>query len=1064
MPDFDITVLAIQIDAEQKSLFFDGKIESNWQLIPGAPTAESLELELNSQRSSIGAITTGFLAADMKIGDENGAVELSLAAEFGESFFFRGDWSNPDDLSLGTLLGYVSKSFTLENHAVPTILEDLVIADIAASFDTGTKDFTFSIETKFPLDQKELDAVISIELTHNDGKYMRKISGIVTVGDLEFDLIFNQDEAAGAIFLAAYENKAGKDESIKALVELITNDTNILTAADGISFNLKDALLVIDKGATTKILFGLDIGGGLDISKLPLVGKMLPANATVRMTFQPLLTNQDFAATDLDEVRTLVPAGGYQLPHEAKERFGFNMQLLIGKEGIDLSLPIGLGADGKPDKTQLPTTSADANTSVATISPPATSANINWFVIRKQLGPVTFGRVGIQFQDALLYFLLDASISLAGLTISLDGLFVSSALNPIHPHFGLHGLGIDYKNGPLEIGGAFLRQTFTDPQGNAYDTYDGTAIIRTEKFALAALGSYSFYQGHPSLFIYAFADWPLGGPSFFFITGLAAGFGFNRRIVAPGIDDVKSFPLVEEAVSGVPGSTDDLSVELGKLHEVIPPAIGEYFLAVGIRFSSFNVIDSFVLLTVGFGTELEVDVLGLSTLVIPTPEEGKAAEPLAEIQMALKAVFNPDKGYLKVQAGLTPTSYILSRNCHLTGGFAFYTWFKDNPVEGAAAGDFVLTLGGYHPRFQPPAHYPKVAPLGFNWQVTSELVVKGDFYFALMPSAVMAGGHLSATWESGNLKAWFQIGADFIISWKPYFYDASMYLDMGVSYTYQFFGTHHITVDVGADLHIWGPEFSGKAHVHLWIVTFDVNFGAGSSQEPPELTWQQFREGFLPDNAKWENVSVTRGLVKRMGTDSDPLFVINPKDFMLETSSVLPVTASNHALADSNTNIHIGSMKITDTVTSTHNITIRRGNTDRTADFTYTPIKKHVPGALWGARFKHSESETEDERLVKDACMGFTIQGRPVTPSSQTHDVAREKLLNDPEPFGQSIAYEPSVTLGSEWLKSTGVREQVMNEIEAKVAARNTLLASLGFQETYHPNKELAAEFILTTT
>ena len=54
--------------------------------------------------------------------------------------------------------------------------------------------------------------------------------------------------------------------------------------------------------------------------------------------------------------------------------------------------------------------------------------------------------------------------------------------------------------------------------------------------------------------------------------------------------------------------------------------------------------------------------------------------------------------------------------CHLTGGFAFYVWFGDNPHSG----QFVLTLGGYHPDFSPPSYYPSVPRLGFNWPVSSE--------------------------------------------------------------------------------------------------------------------------------------------------------------------------------------------------------------------------------------------------------------------------------------------------------------------------------------------------------
>jgi hypothetical protein len=977
-----------------------------------------------------------------------------------------GSTGKDQNIPINVLLQELAKKFDIENK-IPKPLENLIVQNLKLSFNTQTKDFTFSLETKFPIDKKELDAVIKIELKHNDNKYTRKISGVVTVGDLQFDLIFQQAQDADTVFLAAFENKAGKDESIQPLVELMLDQNDpknkdIIDAAAGISFNLKDALLVIDKGQTTKILFGLDIGGGIDLSQMPLVSKMLPENASVRMTFQPLLTNQNFLEPDLNKIRTLVPAGGFQLPKEAKERLGFNMQLMISQQLLDFSLPIGVNdVKSQPATAVVPTTNTTSTTNTS-VAPPASAGNVKWFVIQKQLGPIHFGRVGVQYEQSQLYFLLDASLSLAGLTISLDGLYVSSTLNPIQPKFGLHGLGIDYKKGSLEIGGAFLRQTITDKAGNTYDTYDGAAVIRTEKFALAAMGSYAYYQGHPSLFIYAFIDVPLGGPAFFFVTGLAAGFGYNRRVVVPALDSVKTFPLVAQAMSGPPDTTKGLSGVINQLHEVIPPATGEYFLAVGIRFSSFKIIDSFVLLTVNFGQEFEVDVLGISTLVIPTPDAGSNMEPLAEVQLALRAVFNPDKGYLKIQAELTAASFILSRNCHLTGGFAFFAWFKDS--DGASAGDFVLTLGGYHPQFKPPAHYPKVAPLGFNWQVIPELIIKGDFYFALVPSAVMAGGHLSATWTSGNLKAWFNVGADFIISWKPYFYDASMYLDMGVSYTFELFGTHHITVDVGADLHLWGPEFSGKAHVHLWIVTFDVSFGAHSRLEPPALNWDEFRKSFLPDNSKWGSVSVTKGLVKQLGTEADPLFVINPKDFRMETTSAIPITTSAQGLGDSNTNIHIGSMKITNNITSTHDIVIKLGTNDVTSDFTFTPVKKHVPGALWGSIFKHSENETEDQRLVKNACMGFSIQGKPITASQETHDVASEKLLNNTELFenGKPITFGAPISLNGKWLKSKDVRNSITQNIEAKITERNNLLKALNILESYHPNKELASEFILT--
>jgi len=81
---------------------------------------------------------------------------------------------------------------------------------------------------------------------------------------------------------------------------------------------------------------------------------------------------------------------------------------------------------------------------------------------------------------------------------------------------------LSFANGPLEIGGSFLREKVLR-NGEAVDDYSGTATIRTEAFSLMAMGGYTTLNGHPSLFLYAILDKQIGGPAFFFVEGLAAG-------------------------------------------------------------------------------------------------------------------------------------------------------------------------------------------------------------------------------------------------------------------------------------------------------------------------------------------------------------------------------------------------------------------------------------------------------------------------------------------------------------------------------------------------------------
>lgn len=281
--------------------------------------------------------------------------------------------------------------------------------------------------------------------------------------------------------------------------------------------------------------------------------------------------------------------------------------------------------------------------------------------MQKSFGPLHVAHVGLSYQDGQVTALLDASLAVGALSLALDGLAASAALSDLTPHFTLHGLSVDYHNGPVEIGGSLLRVDRGDR-----DEYDGAVILRTTALTLAAIGSYSYYQGHPSFFVYALLDYPLGGPAFFFVTGLAAGFGFNRRLTMPEIDRVASFPLVQWASDPASSPTANnqganaLLDALTQLSDYIPPSTGDYFLAMGVKFTSFKLLDSFALLAVAFGKRFEINLLGLSTLIAPTPVAGESeVAPLAEAQLALKASFIPEEGFLGVQAQLTTNSFLL---------------------------------------------------------------------------------------------------------------------------------------------------------------------------------------------------------------------------------------------------------------------------------------------------------------------------------------------------------------------------------------------------------------------
>ena len=68
-------------------------------------------------------------------------------------------------------------------------------------------------------------------------------------------------------------------------------------------------------------------------------------------------------------------------------------------------------------------------------------------------------------------------------------------------------------------------------------------------------------------------------------------------------------------------------------------------------------------------------------------------------------------------------------------------------------GDWVFTVGGYHPAYKPPSYYPIVPRVGINWNLSNVLTVRGEGFFAITPQICMGGGRLLATFSAGPIYA-----------------------------------------------------------------------------------------------------------------------------------------------------------------------------------------------------------------------------------------------------------------------------------------------------------------------
>lgn len=768
-------------------------------------------------------------------------------------------------------------------------------------------------------------------------------------------------------------------------------DYIFVIGADSSNYGKADIVLFKPAAGNSYVLFaGLNVDHTIDLTNLPLVGQALSALETVAINnLQVLISSQALTASDtaiINQVNHLIQklGSGYpQIPAEGMaSSVSISMLLSLGSYNI----PIGVGTGGTsgsgmpPEKSSVQgTPTGDASAAVPS-TPGSASDGITWFNVQKTIGPLTFRRIGIKYQESVLWFSLDATFSAGGLTLDLLGMSIGSPLNTFEPHFTLQGIGVDFKEPGLEIGGALLNVTPAPGSGIDWE-YAGGAILKVATFSLAAYGDYASVSGTPSMFLFGQVSATFGGPPAFFVTGLAAGFGYNSSLRIPAFNEVYNFPLLTIAQSGsttTPMQVLNTLLGTGGQPAWITHDVGQYWLAAGIQFSTYGVVSTNAMLIGEFGKHLQFALLGLSRARFP--QAGPVTYAFIELQ--IQTLYDVTNGVFSLSAVLSPNSYLFDPSCKLTGGFAFFMWFNPNPH----AGDFVITIGGYHPGFDPPSWYPQVPKVGFSWSLDATVSITGTAYMAITPSAIMAGGQLSVTYQDGDLRAWFRAWANTLLYFNPFHFDIEIGISVGASYRMDLWlTTATLEVEMGATLNLWGPATGGTVTVHWWVISFTIGFGADKTTNPGALSWEEFRDSLLPQGDLVKIIAVD-GL--QPGTQSDTSsgtpWNVGKGRLTFTTISSIPNSsldvqdapaALQAAAAAAVTPINIRPMQVQG-VNSVQGIAMTRDGQPvafEAEGWILTPVTQNVGKALWGTG-PQQQMDKGNDQLVPNQLVGWNVE------------------------------------------------------------------------------------------
>ncbi|KAJ4055991.1 hypothetical protein NW756_002865 [Fusarium oxysporum] len=124
-----------------------------------------------------------------------------------------------------------------------------------------------------------------------------------------------------------------------------------------------------------------------------------------------------------------------------------------------------------------------------------------------------------------------------------------------------------------------------------------------------------------------------------------------------------------------------------------------YWAAAGMTIDAFQMISLHAVAVVMFGQSVKLGIYAVALVDIPN---AKSPVKFVHVELGIGVAVDFDYGTMRVEGQLSPKSFILDPNCHLTGGFALFYWFDATHADKSLVSNFVFTLGGYHQAFRIP--------------------------------------------------------------------------------------------------------------------------------------------------------------------------------------------------------------------------------------------------------------------------------------------------------------------------------------------------------------------------
>lgn len=433
----------------------------------------------------------------------------------------------------------------------------------------------------------------------------------------------------------------------------------------------------------------------------------------------------------------------------------------------------------------------------------------------KRLGPFRVDSLAIGIDtsgDTLAGSItVSGAAQLGPLELSFGGLGARVTAQP-RGRFGLGAIDTDFAE-PTRIG--VKLQSSLASGGGEIDhepgRYAGSLSLQIGSIGVDAIGvldSPTSAVPHASFAMLASTTFPrqqlgLG----FTLDGIGALVATDRRI---DVDATRAAVRTGELATLL-GGGGDVGARLAALSHCFPPALGRYVVGpyAEIGWGTPKIADARLAVVLELPAPVLVALLGDIQVGLPTLEDR-----VVDLRLDVLGVLDVARRTLAIDASLHDSSLA---GYPLTGDMALRLGWGDAP-------ELVLSVGGFHPRFTPPAGFPALRRLALTAGDNPQLRL--DAYLALTSNTAQVGAHADLAYHGAGFKIAAHAGFDALFEFVPFHFEVDISVSASISWHGHDLASVHLDVAL-AGPHPWHAVGDATFSVLWWDVSvgFDETWG-----------------------------------------------------------------------------------------------------------------------------------------------------------------------------------------------------------------------------------------------